>query len=170
MEFSTTEQAVYDAISEKLENEVSIYDIELLSGILRISLTKIGGIDLDSLARCNSIISKTLDESQEFGTQHYALEVSSPGLERNLRRSDHFSSSIGENVVVKGLFDGVKTRISGEIVHCGNGFVEIKDDKNGEIHTLEISNITQAKTIFKWNSEDKSDNRTLSSAFEGTGR
>ena len=68
---------VHDAIVPVVEGlGLDLYDLELNRGILRISLTKVGGITIDELAKANNAIGAKLDDIDPF-TSRYTLEVSS---------------------------------------------------------------------------------------------
>jgi ribosome maturation factor RimP len=74
--------------------DVDVYDVELRGrGALAVFIQRPGGVDLDLCAA----VSSELDELRA----RYALEVSSPGLERTLRRPDHFRGAVGERVLLR---------------------------------------------------------------------
>jgi len=94
-----------EAEREQLEDEVrarlrgrfpgvEVYDVELRGrGALAVFIQRAGGVDLDLCAA----VSDELDELRD----RYALEVSSPGLERALRRPQHFRAAVGERIVLR---------------------------------------------------------------------
>ena len=63
---------------------LDLYDLEMVTGTLNVTVTQSGGVDLESLTRANRAISEWLDENDPIAG-HYTLDVSSPGLERKLR-------------------------------------------------------------------------------------
>ena len=67
---------------------------------LRIFIDKDGGIDLDDCEAVTDLINDPLDELDPI-SEPYFLEVSSPGVERNLKCAVHFESAIGEKIRVK---------------------------------------------------------------------
>jgi len=74
--------------------DVEVYDVELRGrGALAVYIQSPGGVDLDLCVA----VSNELDELRD----RYALEVSSPGLERTLRRADHFRGAVGERIVLR---------------------------------------------------------------------
>ena len=81
-----------------------LVDVEYLSEggrwILRIYADREGGITLDDCAGISREISDLLDIKDIF-TQPYVLEVSSPGLNRPLRKERDFVNAIGENVKIR---------------------------------------------------------------------
>ena len=63
--------------------------------VLRVVVDRPGGVDLDALSQLSATVSRHLDqEGYEDGP--YGLEVSSPGIERPLKRPEHFARSVGE--------------------------------------------------------------------------
>lgn len=74
--------------------EVDLYDVELRGrGVLAVYIQRPGGVDLDLCAAVSGELEQLRDR--------YALEVSSPGLERTLRRPSHFRGAVGERIVVR---------------------------------------------------------------------
>lgn len=67
---------------------------------LRIFIDKEGGVSIDDCVDMSHAIDKPLDDADPI-EQSYCLEVSSPGLERDLKRDAHFEKSLGEKIMVK---------------------------------------------------------------------
>src|SRR5215207_7977736 len=78
-----------------------IYDIEWVSGhrgkgrVLRVYIDKVGGVNVDDCSNVSRGLNLILDVDDAIPGSGYSLEVSSPGLERTLRESRHFSAAIG---------------------------------------------------------------------------
>lgn len=87
-----------------------LYDIELAKErktlILRITIDKPEGIDIDDCVAVSDVLNPLLDQLQPI-TEDYSLEVTSPGAERKLRNLTEIVSSIGRFVHV--VHDGIKT-------------------------------------------------------------
>ena len=62
----------------------------------------------------------------------YAIEVSSPGPDRPLRRPEHFADVIGARVSVRA--DGRKNRYRGVLTDAGDGTITLDSGDAGEIH------------------------------------
>ena len=62
--------------------------------------SKEGGIGLDECAQVSHAVETAL-EVEDLVPQAYSLEVSSPGLNRPLRRPEHFARVVGQRVKVK---------------------------------------------------------------------
>ena len=92
-----------------------VFDVTWGGGRLKVAVDAPGGIDTTTLSKVSRTISQELDLRDPIESR-YTLEVSSPGLERRLRRPEHFAKSVGSTVTLK-LKDG-KTRLSGEIVEA----------------------------------------------------
>lgn len=92
---------------------LSIWDVRFLKeGVtwyLRIFIDRQGGVSVDDCADLSRAINKPLDQADVI-EQAYVLEVSSPGIERELRTDAHFESSIGKAVMVRTIrpIDGVR--------------------------------------------------------------
>ena len=62
-----------------------LFDVEWRPGLLRVSIDRPGGIDLEAIADLSPVLSRVLDATEpEIVPGRYTLEVSSPGLERPL--------------------------------------------------------------------------------------
>jgi len=62
----------------------------------------------------------------------YAIEVSSPGPDRPLRRPEHFAGVVGARVSVR--TDGRKNRYRGVLTDAGDGTVTLDSGDAGEVH------------------------------------
>src|SRR5262249_32091406 len=79
---------------------LSLYDLEHAGGVVRITIARPGGVDLETIALATRIVSRELDHADPV-PGHYTLEVTSPGLERALRTPDHFRAAVGSVVAVR---------------------------------------------------------------------
>ena len=78
------------------------------------------GITMDRVAAVNRLVSPILDQHDPIPGR-YTLEVSSPGLERPLRRPAHYRQAIGEDVVVKMERHLTPRRLRGRLNACTTG-------------------------------------------------
>ena len=87
-------EAVIEAALTERHPDVELVDFEVRGQppILTLFIDRPGGVDLDLLAAVN----QSLEELRE----RYALEVSSPGLDRRLRKPKHFAAQLGREVAV----------------------------------------------------------------------
>jgi ribosome maturation factor RimP len=76
---------------------------------LRIFIDKEGGVSIDDCVDLTHAITKPLDEQDPIA-QSYMLEVSSPGVERELTRDEHFEKYVGAPVMLRAIrpIDGVR--------------------------------------------------------------
>ena len=98
MTFSKIEKIIFD-LAEPIaeENGLYIYDVEFIKEgghwFLRVYLDKPEENEYISIDECEEFsrkLSDVLDRSDPI-SQNYYLEVSSPGIERKIRRAEHFS-------------------------------------------------------------------------------
>jgi ribosome maturation factor RimP len=68
--------------------------------VLRLYLDKEGGPNMDDISRVSRALSDVLDSENAIDTA-YTLEVSSPGINRPLRRPEHFVRFVGKRIRVR---------------------------------------------------------------------
>jgi ribosome maturation factor RimP len=129
--------------------DVSLYDLEMTGSVLRVSIDRPEGIDIDTIALANKAISRALDAADPIPGA-YTLEVSSPGLERTLRTTAHLVDAVGEKVKVK-LNPGAaaERRLSGILTGADDSSITIDDDA-GAHHEVARSDIERVRTVFEW--------------------
>ena len=141
-----------DPILERLG--ARLYDLERNGGILRITVDRDGGIDLEALTDVNRSLGRALDESDPIPGA-YTLEVSSPGLERTLRTEAHWAGAVGEHVKVK--LDATADeprRIEGTVASIDDGVVTLTEGDGGTA-TFAVSAVERARTVFEWGPQPK---------------
>jgi ribosome maturation factor RimP len=115
-----------------------------------------GAEELVSLEDCERVsrdVSASLDVA-DLITHAYQLEVSSPGLDRPLRRESDFVRFQGAQVRVR-LLEGVDGRrnFSGRLCGAHAGLVQL--DCDGRIHHLPLGDIAKANVVPDWDKELK---------------
>ncbi len=115
--------------------------------ILRVTIDNDEGITIEDCETMSRAIDPVLDEHDPI-EDAYLLEVSSPGLERELSRDDHFALCVGEKVEVR-LFapvDGsrVWVGILGEITEDGC----IPVDTAGTVRSFPRAAVAKVRTVF----------------------
>lgn len=115
---------------------------------LRVVIDKPEGIDINDCEKVNDAINDILDEADYIKDQYF-LEVSSPGIERLLRKDKHFVSQIGNEIYLK-LFKSIngKKEIQGILNDFTDGVLTLELD--GEKIKIENKDIAVAKTVFNW--------------------
>ena len=147
------EEKVEQLVKEPIEKlGYSLYDVEYVKEgpeyYLRIYIDKESGIDLNDCEKVSNEINEILDKADYIKEQYY-LEVSSPGIERKLRKDKHLEQNISKNVEIK-LFkkdNNGKKEYTGKLKAFNQEEIIIETDK--EI-TIERKNIAQIKTIYEW--------------------
>lgn len=138
-------------IIEKIGYE--LYDVEYAKEgknyFLRIFIDSKNGIDLNDCEKVNNAINDILDE-ENYIKEQYFLEVSSPGVERILKKDRHLKQNIGKQINIK-LFkkdeNGAKEYI-GKLKEFNEKDITIIQEEN-QIN-IERKNIAQVKIIYNW--------------------
>ncbi len=93
---------------------------------LRIFIDKADGVDINDCENVSRKLDKILDEVDPIDMS-YTLEVSSPGVERDLVREEHFNAFIGKDITVRLIraVEGVRDFV-GELVGYENGDITVK--------------------------------------------
>jgi len=119
------------------------------------------GLDLDAVTEATLAISPELDRLADAGGPaaavlrgHYTLEVSSPGLERPLRRPAHWRGAIGSTASVKTTSPAGDTmRRHGVVLGVDDDGVDLEID--GDRAHVAYTDIVQARTVFEWGAQTK---------------
>lgn len=161
-------------IEEKIEKLIKkpievlgylLYDVQYVKEgkdyFLRVFIQKNeGSIDLNDCEKVNNAINDLLDEANYIKEQYF-LEVSSTGLEKNLRKDEHFKENIDKEIQIN-LFKPIEMSnenqkkskiktIKGILQDFNENEVKIKLEDE-EIVSISRGNISQAKTVFDWDS------------------
>lgn len=113
--------------------------------VVTIQIDKAGGATLDEIADLSKLIAPILDDHEAL-EDAYHLEVSSPGLERNLVNNDHFEWSLGMNITVSFRSEGTVIRKNGKLI--SNTAEKIVLEEDGQPIEIEKNEITKAHTLF----------------------
>jgi len=130
---------------------LELFDVELKSGVVLVTVDRPGGVDLEALTDANRVVSAVLDERDPVPGS-YTLEVSSPGVERTLRTPAHFTKAVGETVTVKTRpqVPGPR-RLKGTLAEADADGIELTTDDlpEGRIR-LAYSDMDRVRTVFGW--------------------
>ena len=135
------------------KNGYELVDVEFIKeGVnwyLRVYIDKPGGIVIEDCQTISEGLSQKLDELDPI-VQHYYLEVSSPGLERPLKKDKDFIKFKGELVEVK-LFKPIegKKLFEGELIGLVDNRIAIKADKGLEL-MFERDKVSTVKRVLKF--------------------
>ena len=114
---------------------LSVWDIRFVKEgavwYLRIFIDKEGGVSIDDCVDFTHAINPILDEADPI-EQAYCLEVSSPGIERELTRDAHFEACIGQKVKLRTIrpVEGQRD-FSGILESYEDGFVTLRREDGG---------------------------------------
>ncbi|MBM3828396.1 MAG: ribosome maturation factor RimP [Actinobacteria bacterium] len=137
---------------------LELYDLEYVGGTVKVTVDtpagSPGGVDVDQLARATRLISRDLDHVDPIPGR-YTLEVSSPGLERNLRLPRHFRREIGKQVTVRlaNVVNGER-RTSGELIAASEIDFTLRLE-SGEERVIALDQVDRARTVFVWEAAPK---------------
>lgn len=134
---------------------LELVDVELRGGSLVVTVDREGGVDLDVLASVSRALSAAIDREDVGPGGSYELEVSSPGLERRLRKPEHFMRFVGHRVALKTVpgVDGER-RLEGEIVAADeDGIVLASPEMADGARRLRFEDIEKAHTVFDWRAD-----------------
>jgi ribosome maturation factor RimP len=150
-----------DQISPVVERVVQGLDYELvdlewkqepgMGWVLRVYIDGVGGIGVDDCARVSHQLSATLDV-EDLIQQHYALEVSSPGLNRPLKKESDFLRFIGQKAKIrtKRPIGESRRNFSGTLVAVENGNVKI--DVGDQVCEVPVAEVEKANLVYEFNS------------------
>jgi len=117
--------------------------------VLRLYLDREGGVNLDDLSRVSRQLGDLLDVHDAVPGA-YTLECSSPGINRRLRRPDHFRRFVGQRVRVKTtaprdgrrMFVGTLDGVEDEGIRVTDG--------TATTHVINFAEIAQANYEPEW--------------------
>lgn len=131
---------------------LTIWDVEFLKEgarrILRVTIDHEDGITIEDCERMHRAIDPVLDEIDPIDTA-YDLEVSSPGIERELRTDAHIDAYLGETVEVRfyAPFEGQKSL---EAVLVGREGEDLLLEIGGQVRPIARSLIAKLRTVFEF--------------------
>ena len=116
--------------------------------VLRLYLDREGGVNLDDLSRVSRQLGDLLDVHDAVPGS-YTLECSSPGINRRLRRPDHFRRYIGQRVRVRTvaplegrrMFVGTLDGVEEDVIRVTDG---------AATHVIPFAEIAQANYEPEW--------------------
>lgn len=149
-------ERIWEVLNPLAEAEgVKIFDIEPASGpagVLRVYIY--GGEARQSTAgleQCARLSKKILDLEciEEMIPGECTLEVSTPGINRRLRRPEHFAEAVGERArLTVRKEDEKKGVLRGIIKSAENGLLEVEDETSHQVVSVSLSDVTEARIDF----------------------
>ena len=118
------EQQLQKEIAPRVDRDlpgVDVLAVELLTpSRFRVYVDRPEGVDHDLCAQVTDVLRDFLRE--------YSVEVSSPGLERPLRRREHFAAAVGRRVKLR----TAGRKLSGEVLSAGEQSVKVAASDGAE--------------------------------------
>ena len=146
------EEKVEGILSKEINNlGYELYDIEYVKEgkdyFLRVYIDSKKGIDLNDCERVSNQITEILDK-EDYIKEQYFLEVSSPGVERILRKEKHLKDNIGNTIQIK-LFKSIEgqKQLIGTLKSFDSNNIIIFLEKEIKV---DRKNISQIKTVYNW--------------------
>lgn len=143
---------------------VKIYDVEFGGGdqgrSLRVYIEKEGGVGIEDCAKVSRALTVLLDENDPIPGGQYNLEVSSPGLDRSLKKRWHFEQAIGKTVWIRldqsletigVVHSRIKTakQLSEILLAVENDFLKFRVEEEDLL--IPLANVEKAKMVFDMN-------------------
>ena len=114
-------------------------------------MSKEGGVGLEECARVSHAVETAL-EVEDLVPHAYSLEVSSPGINRPLRRPEHFAKVVGHRVRVKTygpLGQPPRKSFSGVLLQSGASDITVQVEGGGAFH-IPLRDIAKANLDFEF--------------------
>jgi ribosome maturation factor RimP len=132
---------------EQLGYELADLELKLAGrdSLVRVFIDKPEGVGLADCETVSRQVSAVLDVEDPV-PGHYLLEVSSPGLDRKLKKPAHFRRYVGEEIRVQLRFpvEG-RRKFRGRLTAAGEDTIQIEVD--GQLHELPITTIDAARLV-----------------------
>lgn len=147
----TYRSEVVRRVWEQLEPELAeqgyeLVDVEFEQGggyrVLRLFLDREGGVTLDHCAQVSQLLSPLLDV-KGFMEGRYALEVSSPGVDRRIRKPEDFVRFADERIRMR-TYEPVRgrKRFRGTLKGLRDDLVQVECE--GSIYEVHLENLKRA--------------------------
>ncbi len=134
MERDRTVSRIWELATQIADGEaMEVIDVELrregtrAGRVLRVYLDKEGGPNVDDLGRVSRQLSELLD-AHDIVEGSYTLEVSSPGINRPLKKPEHFQRFIGKRVRIR----------TGDMIDGRRSFLGILSEVSGDTIRIEV--------------------------------
>ena len=134
-----------------LANGLELVDVEFKkegkSWVLRIYIDKESGVTLDDCQKVSGLAGDLI-EIEEIIDPNYTLEVSSPGLNRALKKEKDFIKFCGKKISVQchAPLNGKKSFI-GCLINFKNQSIYL--DMDGQLHTIPLNRVTKANLVIE---------------------
>jgi ribosome maturation factor RimP len=96
------------------------------------------GVDHALCVRVTDVLREYLRE--------YAVDVSSPGLERPLRTPQHFRNAVGRTVVLR---TEARKRLKGEVVSANENVVVVRSGSGDDVHEIPYDQVVRGNLVYE---------------------
>jgi ribosome maturation factor RimP len=133
---------------------IEIADVELRGSgkarLLRVYIDKPAGVTHGDCELISERLGTLLDQQDVMPEDSYTLEVSSPGVERPLKKPRDFERVVGQDIKVslREAVDGQK-RVEGKLLGVAGDTIEVESE-SGKDFRLALAQIQKANLKFQW--------------------
>ncbi|MCC6797542.1 MAG: ribosome maturation factor RimP [Candidatus Hydrogenedentes bacterium] len=111
-------------------------------GVLRLFVDRSGGVTIDDCVAVSQLLGPVLDAA-DFISDSFVLEVSSPGVDRPVRKPEDFQRFAGEKVIMKSQLPvNGRKKFKGVLQGVSDGAVRVVCD--GQEYAIAIENVQRA--------------------------
>ena len=141
------------------QNGCELYDVEFTGPntgrVLRVYIDSAQGVSIQNCEQVSRSLNLHLDAEDIIDGGNYNLEVSSPGLDRHLKRKNHFESVIGKQIWLKTkLKEPENTRqFTGPLLAVTDAGIEL--NFNGTPKAITFDNIDKANLVYEFENKNK---------------
>ena len=147
---SAVEPLVLDVLNNLGYEMVDLtYKKEHYGMVLEVVIYKDGGVDINDCEKVSKALDEPLDKLDPTNGAAYSLNVSSPGLDRPLKKLSDFKRNLGNEINIKFIapFEGNKTLNGNLVSYNETSFVV---DVNGTQKTIEINKAAHIVPVIKF--------------------
>ncbi len=157
-----TASVVTGLISETVASlGFELWDVEYVKEgadmYLRITIDSSEAVDIEDCETVSRAVNNILDDADPID-EPYMLEVSSPGIERQLRTPRHFEACIGEYITIKlfsaveGIPETAEKRLTGKLKAFNSESKDITIECGGRDITIPWSSMSRTNLYFDFGS------------------
>jgi ribosome maturation factor RimP len=145
--------------------DCELVDVDYGNGVMKVIIDQPAGLLSQTLIEVTKAVSRMVDAEDPIPGR-FTLEITSPGVERPLKKPEHFRRSVGEDVSIKTMpdIDGER-RVDGVLLSSDEFGVTVNTD--GGERTLRYGEIRSARTVFAWGPAPKPGGHKTSSPRGG---
>jgi len=133
---------------------IELVDVESHPGHLKLTIDREPPLDIGAISGATAAVSHALDEADAVPGGRYELEVSSPGVERRLRRPEHFARFVGSEIAVRlragAGCDGERRFVGRLIAADATGITLEPSAAQMSERRLSYDDLERAHTVFDW--------------------